>query len=161
MIVELNKVVTADYVGYFSENKEIFDSSKDEGRQPISFLIGHQNMILGFEEEIMGSQIGEKRIFTLDPDRAYGHREEDRVLQMERGQFPDELEVGMQFEAAVQGRPTPFVIIEINDSEVSCDFNHPMAGKSLTFEVEILSIRDTVDEELAHGHVHGPGGHHH
>ena len=161
MIVELNKVVTVDYVGYFPENKEIFDSSKGEGREPITFLIGHQNMILGFEEEILGSKTGEKRIFTLDPERAYGHREEDRVLQMERGQFTDELEVGMQFQAEVQGMPMPFEVIEINELEVSCDVNHPMAGKALTFEVEILSIRNAEEEELTHGHVHGPGGHHH
>jgi FKBP-type peptidyl-prolyl cis-trans isomerase SlyD len=73
-----------------------------------------------------------------------------------------ELEVGMSYVASnPDGAQMPFVITEVRDEDVTIDFNHPLAGKNLNFDIELLDIRDATSEELAHGHVHGPGGHHH
>ena len=159
MLVENNTVVAVHYHGYFLDTKEVFDSSLE--REPLTFLVGHGQMIPGFEAEVLGAEMGEKRTFTLEPERAYGHREEERVMAMPIGDFPEEIEIGMTFQAEVQGQSMPFEIITINEETVDCDFNHPMAGKTLTFDVEIVSIRVAGEEEISHGHVHGDGGHHH
>ncbi len=149
------------YHGYFHGTDEVFDSSLE--REPLTFLVGHGQMIPGFEAEILGAEVGEKRTFTLEPDRAYGPRQEEAVMQRSKAEFPEnvELEVGMRFQAEVGGMPTPVEITGIEGDVVTVDFNHPMAGKTLTFDIEIMSIRPAEDEEISHGHVHGHGGHHH
>tara|TARA_B100001094_G_C17904492_1_gene658116 strand:- start:147 stop:626 length:480 start_codon:yes stop_codon:yes gene_type:complete len=145
MKVENNKIVKVHYHGYFPDTKEVFDSSLE--REPLSFTVGKGQMIAGFEAELLGAELSEKRTFTLDPDRAYGHRDETRITDMPYPDFPEGLEVGMKFQAEVNGMPMPFEIISINPDEgdsgtVTCDFNHPMAGKALTFEVEVVEIND-------------------
>lgn len=149
------------YHGYFHGTDEVFDSSLE--REPLTFLVGHGQMIPGFEAEILGAEVGEKRTFTLEPDRAYGPRQEEAVMQRSKAEFPEnvELEVGMRFQAEVGGMPTPVEITGIEGDVVTVDFNHPMAGKTLTFDIEIMSIRSAEDEEISHGHVHGHGGHTH
>ncbi len=149
------------YHGYFHGTDEVFDSSLE--REPLTFLVGHGQMIPGFEAEILGAEVGEKRTFTLEPDRAYGPRQEEAVMQRSKAEFPEnvELEVGMRFQAEVGGMPTPVEITGIEGDVVTVDFNHPMAGKTLTFDIEIMSIRPAEDEEISHGHVHGHGGHTH
>ncbi|MDG1542702.1 MAG: peptidylprolyl isomerase [Candidatus Thalassarchaeaceae archaeon] len=161
MVVESNTVVDVHYHGYFHGTDEVFDSSLE--REPLTFLVGHGQMIPGFEAEILGAEVGEKRTFTLEPDRAYGPRQEEAVMQRSKAEFPEnvELEVGMRFQAEVGGMPTPVEITGIEGDVVTVDFNHPMAGKTLTFDIEIMSIRPAEDEEISHGHVHGHGGHTH
>ena len=161
IVVESNTVVDVHYHGYFHGTDEVFDSSLE--REPLTFLVGHGQMIPGFEAEILGAVVGEKRTFTLEPDRAYGPRQEEAVMQRSKAEFPEnvDLEVGMKFQAEVGGMPTPVEITGIEGDVVTVDFNHPMAGKTLTFDIEIMSIRPAQDEEISHGHVHGHGGHHH
>lgn len=161
IVVESNTVVDVHYHGYFHGTDEVFDSSLE--REPLTFLVGHGQMIPGFEAEILGAVEGEKRTFTLEPDRAYGPRQEEAVMQRSKAEFPEnvDLEVGMRFQAEVGGMPTPVEITGIEGDVVTVDFNHPMAGKTLTFDIEIMSIRPAQDEEISHGHVHGHGGHHH
>ena len=91
MLVENNTVVAVHYHGYFLDTKEVFDSSLE--REPLTFLVGHGQMIPGFEAEVLGAEMGEKRTFTLEPERAYGHREEERVMAMPIGDFPEEIEL--------------------------------------------------------------------
>ena len=154
-----NCVASVHYTGTL-EDDEVFDSS--EGRDPLTFLVGHKQMIPGFEEEMMGAAVGERRVFTLEPDRAYGQREEEGVVQIPKAQFEGmEIEVGMTLVAEMGGGPAPFNIVEMSDDIVTADFNHKLAGKTLTFSVEVVEVRMATDEEIAHGHVHGPGGHHH
>ena len=143
MLVENDKIVKVHYHGYFPETKEVFDSSLD--REPLSFTVGHGQMIPGSEAEILGAKLSEKRTFTLEPERAYGHRDETRIIEMPKPDFPDGIVIGMKFQAEVQGMPMPFEITSINDESgtVTCDFNHPMAGKALTFEVEVVEIMDS------------------
>jgi len=161
IVVESNTVVDVHYHGYFHGTDEVFDSSLE--REPLTFLVGHGQMIPGFEAEILGAVVGEKRTFTLEPDRAYGPRQEEAIMQRSKAEFPEnvDLEVGMKFQAEVGGMPTPVEITGIEGDVVTVDFNHPMAGKTLTFDIEIMSIRPAQDEEISHGHVHGHGGHHH
>jgi len=120
-------------------------------------------MIPGFEEEMQGAAVGERRTFTLTPDRAYGEKDENGVVELPRSQFPPEaeLEVGMVLVAQVTEGPLPFRILTIGEETVTVDFNHELAGHDLTFSVEVVELRAASEEEVAHGHAHGPGGHHH
>ena len=156
-----NTVASVHYTGTLPDSGEVFDSS--EGRDPLTFLVGHRQMIPGFEEEMMGAAVGERREFTLTPDRAYGERDEQAVLQIPRENFAPleqeaKLEVGMQLVAQMPHGPAPFLILELTEELVTGDFNHALAGKSLTFSVEVVELRNASEEEISHGHVHGPGG---
>lgn len=151
-----NTVASVHYTGTLPGSGEVFDTS--EGRDPLTFLVGHKQMIPGFEEEMMGAKVGERRTFTLEPERAYGQRMEDAVQQIERPQFGDiEPEVGMMLMSDIG----PFTVTEVADDLVTVDFNHKLAGETLEFSVEVVELRAASEEELAHGHAHGPGGHHH
>ena len=154
--VENKKVASVHYTGTLPENGEVFDSS--EGRDPLTFLVGHKNMIPGFERELMGAKVGEKVEFTLPPEDAYGELNPDAVQEIPADMFGDITpEVGMTLMSDVG----PFRVTEVNEELIKVDFNHALAGKSLTFNVEVVEIRDATEEEIAHGHAHGPGGHHH
>ncbi|MDP6562456.1 MAG: peptidylprolyl isomerase [Candidatus Thalassarchaeum sp.] len=159
-IVEQDSVATVHYTGTYPDG-EVFDSS--EGGPPLAFLVGHGNMIAGFEQEMMGATVGERREFTLTPDLAYGERDEDAIQQMEKSQFPPEmeLEVGMVLAAHSDQGPIQLRISSIDGDLVTVDFNHQMAGKTLCFSVEVVEIRPATADEITHGHAHGPGGHHH
>lgn len=161
LTVSKNIVATVHYTGTLPENGEVFDSS--EGREPLTFLVGHQQMIPGFEEEIMGSKVGETKEFTLSAERAYGDRDEAGVLQIPREQFAQleaqaTLSVGIQLVAQMPHGPSPFTITELSDEFITADFNHTLAGKSLTFAVEIIELRQANELEISHGHVHGRDG---
>lgn len=158
--IEKNSVVSVNYTGTLQDDS-VFDTS--EGKDPLTFLVGHGQMIPGFEEEMLGAKIGESRTFTLEAERAYGERDENGVIEMPKENFPDdfELEVGMTLVADMQGQPAPFRVLTIGSETVTVDFNHFLAGQTLTFKVEVVELRDATKEEVEHGHVHGPGGHHH
>ena len=155
-----NMVASVHYTGTL-QDESVFDSS--EGNDPLAFLVGHQQMIPGFEQEMQGAKVGERRTFTLTPDRAYGERDESGIVQLPQSQFPPdaELEVGMMLVAQVTEGPLPFRILTIGEENITVDFNHELAGHDLTFSVEVVELRDATEEELAHGHVHGPDGHQH
>jgi len=149
-------VASVHYTGTLPGNGEVFDSS--EGRDPLTFLVGHQQMIPGFEEELLGAKVGERREFTLDPERAYGHKMDEAIQQIEREQFGDiEPEVGMMLMSDIG----PFTVTEVEETLVTVDFNHKLAGETLHFSVEVVELRPATDDEKSHGHAHGPGGHHH
>ena len=165
-IVEQDSVVSVNYTGTYSQTGEVFDSS--EGRDPLTFLVGHKQMILGFEQEMLGATVGETRKFTLTPDEAYGHRDEAGIQDVQRSDFPDTVDVEQALEQGIplgayneEGQPMQFRIVAIEGDIVKIDFNHPMAGETLNFSVDVVAIREATSEELEHGHVHGPGGHHH
>ena len=159
--VEQDTVVTVHYTGTFLDRGQVFDTS--EGGEPLGFLVGHGNMIDGFEHEILGAAVGESRQFTLTPDRAYGERDDDAIQSIPLAEFPPDipLEVGIVLGAQSDHGPIQFTVVAINDDSVTVDFNHQMAGKSLGFAVEVVSVRAALPEELEHGHAHGPGHHHH
>ena len=158
--VEQDKVATVHYRGTFPESGEEFDSSN--GSDPLAFLVGHGNMVLGFEHELLGSSVGDEREFTLMPEDAYGMRDEDQVVRIDKTEFEGmNIAVGMMLVAEIEGGRSAFMVTEIGDEHITADFNHPLAGETLHFNVEIVEVRDASPEELEHGHVHGPGGHDH
>jgi FKBP-type peptidyl-prolyl cis-trans isomerase SlyD len=151
-----NKVVSVHYTGTLPENGETFDSS--EGRDPLTFLVGHKNMIPGFERELMGAKVGDKVEFTLSAEEAYGEYNPDAIQEVPADMFGEITpEVGMTLESDMG----PFRVTIVNEGSVTVDFNHALAGKPLTFNVEVVDIKDASEEEISHGHAHGPGGHHH
>ena len=155
-VVEANAVATVHYTGTLPGSGEVFDSS--EGRDPLTFLVGHKQMIPGFEEELMGAEKGERRTFTLEPDRAYGQKMEEAIQTIPKDMFGDiEPEVGMTLMSDVG----PFNVTAVDGDTITVDFNHKLAGETLEFSVEVVDVRPASEEELSHGHAHGPGGHEH
>jgi len=155
-VVEANSIATVHYTGTLPESGEVFDSS--EGRDPLSFLVGHKQMIPGFEEELMGAEKGERRTFTLEPERAYGQKMEEAIQTIPKDMFGEiEPEVGMTLMSDVG----PFNVTAVDGDTITVDFNHKLAGETLEFSVEVVDVRPASEEELSHGHAHGPGGHEH
>jgi FKBP-type peptidyl-prolyl cis-trans isomerase SlyD len=155
-VVEANAIATVHYTGTLPGSGEVFDSS--EGRDPLSFLVGHKQMIPGFEEELMGAEKGERRTFTLEPDRAYGQKMEEAIQTIPKDMFGDITpEVGMTLMSDVG----PFNVTAVDGDTITVDFNHKLAGETLEFSVEVVDVRPASEEELSHGHAHGPGGHEH
>ena len=159
--IQNNAVASVHYTGTLPDTGEVFDSS--EGRDPLVFLVGHRQMIPGFEEEMLGAKVGERRTFTLEPERAYGQREEANVTTFPRAHFAAveaevPLEVGMTLVADMMDGPRPFSVVAVEEDTITADFNHKLAGKSLTFSVEVVELRAAEEGEIAHGHVHGKGG---
>ena len=155
-VVEANAVATVHYTGTLPGSGEVFDSS--EGRDPLTFLVGHKQMIPGFEEELMGAKKGERRTFTLEPDRAYGQKMDEAIQTIPKDMFGDiEPEVGMTLMSDVG----PFNVAAVDGDTITVDFNHKLAGETLEFSVEVVDVRPASEEELSHGHAHGPGGYEH
>lgn len=158
--IDRDMVVTVHYRGTLAETGQEFDSSHDQ--EPLQFTVGHGQMISGFEEELMGARTGERRTFTVEPEKAYGRHDPEGVQAYPADRFPEGIEIGMALEAHLaDGRVVPLHIVEISEDAVTVDLNHMLAGKELTFEVEVLEVREATTEELHHGHAHGPEGHHH
>ena len=154
--IEKDAVASVHYTGTLPETGEVFDSS--EGRDPLTFLVGHKQMIPGFEQELMGAKKGERRTFTLEPERAYGEKIAEAIQQIPSQMFGDiKPEPGMTLMSDVG----PFNVVSVEGETVTVDFNHKLAGETLQFSVEVVDVRAASAEELAHGHAHGPGGHHH
>ncbi len=139
--VQEGDTVLVHYTGKL-QNGDVFDSSKDE--EPLSVKVGGGDVIPGFEHALVGMETGEEKVFELAPDQAYGSRREELVHVIDRKQIPQEmkLEVGMQL--ALKGNdsdPIPAHVVAMTDASVTLDTNHPLAGKSLTFEVSIVDIK--------------------
>lgn len=131
--------VRVHYTGRLDDGS-VFDSS--EGREPLEFVLGAQQVIPGFEEAVDGLSPGEERTVDIPADRAYGPRREEMVLTVGRDQFPDEIrpEVGQQLQMSQDGQVAIVTIIGVSDAEVTLDANHPLAGKDLTFDVQLVEI---------------------
>ncbi len=140
MTIENGDTVQVHYTGTLEDGTE-FDSSRD--RAPLEFTVGEGQVIPGFEDMVRGLEAGDTETATLQPEDAYGERDEQRLIEVERDQLPDEIEpeIGMQLEIQQpNGRPARVSITEIGDETVTLDANHPLAGKELTFEIEVLEI---------------------
>ncbi|PKM08837.1 MAG: peptidylprolyl isomerase [Gammaproteobacteria bacterium HGW-Gammaproteobacteria-5] len=139
----------------------VIDSSS--GREPLAYLHGAGNIVPGLERAMTGRTVGDS--FTVDvvPEEGYGVRHEGLIQVVPRSAFQgvDTLEVGMQFQANSNQGPMSVVISALSGDEVTVDGNHPLAGQTLHFAVEITEVRAATDEETEHGHVHGAHGHDH
>lgn len=141
--VENDKYVSVEYKGTLKDG-EVFDTS--HGRQPIEIKMGAGQLIKGFEKALEGMALNEKKTFTLEPEEAYGHRDESLTRAFPKADIPPTMNpvVGMTVGlAAENGQQVPATISKIDDKNIHVDLNHPMAGKTLTFEIEVVGISDT------------------
>lgn len=160
MQVSDRKVV---YIHYTLKNKEgtVLDSSAQEA--PLAYIHGMGSIIPGLEKALVGKSEGDKFNVSIEPEEAYGERNEMLIQAVPRDAFQgvEELQEGMQFQAQTPSGPQLITVTEIQAEQVTVDANHPLAGETLDFEVEVIDIREATEEELDHGHVHGAGGHQH
>ena len=161
MQIGQDTIVTLDYRVTDSDGNVV-----DEGKMPLSYLHGgYRGIFLSIEQALEGKQAGDALEIKLQPEDAFGEYDADLVTVEPRGLFPDNIEVGMQFERA--GDPDEdeedmlFTITDIAGDKVVVDGNHPLAGTALIFSCTVTEVRAASAEEIAHGHVHGPDGHHH
>ena len=140
---------------------EVIDRSA-EG-EPLSYLHGHGNLIPGLERELAGRKPGDRLQVKIAPSDGYGDRDQGLVQRVPRRALkgiPD-VRVGMRLQAQTPQGPRAVTVTQVSGDLVTLDGNHPLAGQNLNFEVEVAAVRAATEEELTHGHVHGPGGHHH
>ncbi|MFV0336801.1 MAG: peptidylprolyl isomerase [Chthoniobacterales bacterium] len=165
MKITSGKVVSIDYT-LTDDEKNTIDSSK--GGEALAYLHGSGQIIKGLEKALEGRSEGDTFKVRIAPEDGYGMHDPGKTAQVPREQLKDipNLEVGMQLQAS--GDPSGhghgvqiLQVTKIEDDKVTLDANHPLAGKNLNFDIEIKTIREASEEEIALGHVHGPGGHHH
>lgn len=149
VVVSLAYVLTVD-------GKVVSETDADE---PLDYLHGAENIIPGLEAALTGKQVGDKLSVTLPPEDAYGDYDEDEIEEVERDQLPDELQEGMLVEVEDEdGFVFLATVTKIDQDTVKLDFNPPLAGKTLTYDVEVLAIREATEDERDHGHPHSLGG---
>lgn len=160
MQIAPNTVVSMHYT-LKDENGEVLDSSA--GQEPLVFLSGAQNIIVGLDNALQGKAAGDAMQVEVTAEEGYGpiHQELIQKVPRENFQGVDSIEVGMQFMAQTPNGQQPVTVIGVEEDGIMLDGNHPLAGKSLSFEVEVVEVREASAEEVEHGHVHGEGGHHH
>lgn len=161
MQVANNRVVTIDYT-LTDNDGTVLDSS--DGGEPLAYLHGQGNIIVGLEEALEGLSAGDAVDVTVLPEKAYGERRDDLIQVVPRERFvtDGEIEVGMTFHSHESDNGGRVVrVVEVSPEQVTIDGNHPLAGVTLNFSVRIQDVREASAEELDHGHVHGPGTHHH
>lgn len=157
--VQDGMVVSMEYTLHV--NGELLDTS--EGRGPLQFLTGRRNIIPGLENEMMGMKVGESRQIVVQPADGYGEFDEEALMDVPRSEFPAnfKIAVGMELNVSDQeGRQYRARIDSIEGDMVRLNFNHPLAGMELNFNVKVVGLREPTPEEVEHGHVH-EGGHHH
>ncbi len=160
MKIENNSVVrfhyTVSQVGH-----EPLESSKEAG-EPLAILIGHGNIIPGLEKAMLGHAAGDSFSVDVTAAEAYGERRDGLSQRIPKKHFgAQKLQPGMQVVLNTNMGPRAVTIEKVGMSVVDVDLNHPMAGKDLHFDVDIVEVREASEEEIAHRHVHGDGGHHH
>jgi FKBP-type peptidyl-prolyl cis-trans isomerase SlyD len=160
MQVSQDAVVSIHYT-LRNDQGETLDSSA--GGEPLAYLHGNGNLIPGLERALEGKSTGDKLNVTVAAEDAYGELDPSLVQDVPRAAFRgiDDIQVGMQFQAESNHGPRAVVVTKVAADVITVDGNHPLAGQSLSFEVEIKDVRTATEEELEHGHVHGPGGHDH
>ncbi|MCW3078551.1 MAG: slyD [Bacteroidetes bacterium] len=170
MQVSENKVVSVSYNLTASQDKgpeELIEQTSAD--RPFTFLVGFGGVLPDFETNLATKQKGDKFDFKIKAEKAYGVFEKDYIVKVDKvafmvdGKFDDSrVKEGEDIEMNdAEGNQLVGRVLEITDSVVEMDFNHPLAGFDLHFIGEVLDVRDATKEELEHGHVHGPGGHHH
>jgi FKBP-type peptidyl-prolyl cis-trans isomerase SlyD len=156
MQITKNKVAAIHYT--LRDNKgTIIDSS--DGRDPLYYIHGAGNLIIGMEEGLEGKSKGDKFQLKIAPAKGYGEKDPDMIQKVPRSAFGgQEVKPGMKFSTNQGGVVT---VTEVGLENVTVDANHELAGVELNFDVEVMEVRNATEEEISHGHVHGAGGHHH
>jgi FKBP-type peptidyl-prolyl cis-trans isomerase SlyD len=153
MIVSRNRVVSIEYT-LTGEDGTLLDSSK--GQEPLTYVHGTGSMIEGLETALEGKAPAEHVSVTVMPEQAYGARDDSIVFSVPRAQFRgvDNLEIGMQLQVQGDGEGHMVTLIGMDADEVTVDGNHPLAGLTLHFDVDVVDVREATPEEIEHGHAH-------
>lgn len=160
MEIKDNSVVQIHYT-LTNDAGTVLDSSK--GKEPLSYMHGKHNLILGLEVQLLGKFSGDEFNATVEAEDAYGVRNLEAIQNIPLSvlaNIPD-LAVGMQLQTGTDQGPVSVSIIEINDEHAVVDGNHPLAGERLHFAINIVNVRDATESEINHGHAHAGDGHHH
>lgn len=156
MQIAKHKVASIHYTLTDNDGK-ILDSSA--GREPLHYIQGVGNLILGMEEGLEGKRKGDKVNLKVSPEKGYGVKSNEMIQRVPRAALGDQkIAVGTQFQT---DNGSVVTVTHVSMSEITVDGNHPLSGVELNFDVEVLSVREATADEIAHGHVHGEGGHHH
>lgn len=159
MPVTAQHVVSIDYTLTDDEGRTL-DTS--QGREPLAYLHGAGNIVPGLEKALEGKEVGEKVEVSVTPDEGYGQYEAGLVRNVPIRKLPQgRAQAGQRLRLDTAAGPHIFTVKSVRGDYAQLDGNHPLAGKTLHFKVTIVAVREPTAEELAHGHVHGAGGHAH
>lgn len=160
MTITQDSAVTIHYT-LKDDAGEIMDSSVSA--EPLIYLHGHGNLVPGLERELEGKEAGDTLNVTLSPADGYGEYDKSLVQQVPRRALEGipNIRVGLRLQTQTSDGPRTVIVKNIIGDMVTLDANHPLAGKTLSFEIEIVDVRQATEEELSHGHAHGPGDDHH
>jgi len=154
------RVIGFHYTVHDEDGEELDTSLGDE---PLYILEGARQVVPGLEREVALMKVGDRKTVAVTAAEAYGIHDPSLVLRIDKSQFPDgtELDVGDQFAVDDDEESPVFTVLSVEPDAYMVDGNHPLAGRDLVFEVEIVEVRAATKEELSHGHAHGAHGHHH
>jgi len=160
MQVTAKKIVAIEYT-LKDDQGQVIDSS--QGHDPLVYLHGSNNIIPGLEAALEGKAKGEQVSVRVAPEEAYGPRDEQKIQAVPRDMFGEhDVQIGARYNGAgPDGEAVVVTVVAADTDTVTVDGNHPLAGEHLNFDLKIVEVRDASDEEISHGHVHGPGGHQH
>ncbi|HEY2347071.1 MAG TPA: peptidylprolyl isomerase [Xanthomonadaceae bacterium] len=128
--------------------------------EPLAILVGHRNIIPGVENALIGHEAGDRVEVTVAPEEGYGHRHDNAIQRLSKKLFPKSATLipGETVMLKTEHGPRIVTVRKVGMTVVDVDLNHPMAGKTLSFDIEVVGVREGSEEEIAHGHVHGAGG---
>lgn len=160
MTIKQNSVVNFHY-RLTDADGQLIESSYESA--PLAYLHGHGGIIEGLEEAFVGKHQGDKFTAVIPPEKGYGQRVADAIQRIpaKHVHVEGKAEPGAMAWVQTQQGHHQVTIVKVGKFMIDVDVNHPLAGQTLTFDVEVTGVRDATEEELAHGHVHGEGGHHH
>jgi FKBP-type peptidyl-prolyl cis-trans isomerase SlyD len=159
MQIGAQKAVTIGYT-LKGDDGEVLDTS--EGGEPLTYLHGTGDIVPGLEKALDGKQAGDTISVSLSPEDGYGQRDERQIRNIPLRKLPaGKVEVGMQYQITTDAGPMLALVTAVRGDYATIDANHPLAGMRLHFDVKVVEVRDATADELEHGHVHAPGGHHH
>jgi FKBP-type peptidyl-prolyl cis-trans isomerase SlyD len=152
-----NKAVEIHYT-LTNDAGEVVDSSRDV--EPLPYIHGTESLVPGLEKELEGKAVGDKIVVTVAPADGYGELNPELTQNIPRElfEFDGDIEVGMRFEADAEHGVELVTVVALDAENITVDANHPLAGQTLNFDVEIMGVREATSEELEHGHIHGEGG---
>jgi FKBP-type peptidyl-prolyl cis-trans isomerase SlyD len=159
--IENGKAVSLEYVLTNDKGEEL-DRSKDD--RPLLYLHGSRNIVSGLERQLEGKSVGDEFDARVPAEEGYGPKQKVKPIRMPRSRFPADVPVtrGMSFQTQTkEGKTFPLWVTKVQGPTITCTPLHPLSGVNLNFHVKVLEVRDATEEETAHGHVHGPGGHEH
>lgn len=158
--VAKDRVITVRYAIRAADGTEV-ESNRDD--EPFVSLHGRGSLLPAIESALDGRTSGERLTLTLTPDQAFGERRDDFTQRISKKYLPNpnRLKPGKQTTLQTREGPRTVTVIKVGGKVVDVDLNHPLAGQTLEFDIELVDVREATAEELSHGHAHGPGGHHH